>query len=147
VTIYESTDYRNKRRPIRGTAPVLVSLLLLLAAAVPIFSGTTGTAAAPDSVDLSGYNRTAGPVSFVHKDHGGTSETKPDCSVCHHTTARGQVPEKCSTCHQPLDDSAAPTDAVAFHMLCIGCHKAQIERGNKRLSLACDSCHLANGVK
>lgn len=41
----------------------------------------------------------------------------------------------------PIDDTAAPTDTVAFHKLCIGCHKTEIEHGNKRIDLACDSCH------
>ena len=96
----------------------------------------------PDTIILSEYNRTAGSAAFVHKDHGGTGDTKPACSDCHHTTAWDQTPEKCSVCHKPLDASAAPTDIVAFHKLCISCHKSEIERGNTHLSLACDSCHM-----
>jgi hypothetical protein len=46
-----------------------------------------------------------------------------------------------------LDASAAPTDGVAFHKLCIGCHKTEIEHGNKRLSLACGSCHIVSGIQ
>jgi len=112
-----------------------------------VLSGAVETSASPESIDLSSYNRTAGPVTFIHKDHGSTGETKPACADCHHTTAWDQVPEKCSVCHLPLDSTAAPTNDVAFHKLCIGCHKAQIEQGNKRLTLACDSCHHTNGAK
>jgi hypothetical protein len=101
------------------------------------------TIAVPDSIALSEYNRTAGVVTFVHKDHGSTGGEKPACSYCHHTTAWGQPPQKCSMCHMPIDDTAAPTDAVAFHKLCVGCHKAEIVRGDKRIDLGCGYCHVA----
>jgi hypothetical protein len=140
-------DHRKTRHPIGGITGIIVSALFLLAPAGTLFSVAAETSRGPDSIDLSAYKRTAGPVIFVHTDHGSTGDFKASCSDCHHTTARDQIPEKCSICHLPLDDSAAPTDAVAFHKLCIGCHKTEIEHGNKRLSLACDSCHTVSGIQ
>jgi hypothetical protein len=122
--------------------PVIISVgVLSLIAPVLVGSRAAETVTPPDTITLSNYAGTEAPVTFSHKDHGSTGSEKPACAVCHHTTAWDQTPEKCSVCHKPLDASAAPTDIVAFHKLCIGCHKSEIERGDTRLSLACDSCH------
>lgn len=137
-----------RKAPGVGRIPVIIaSTLLFFAAGVAVHSSAAETAAVADSISLSPYSRTAGPVTFIHKLHGSTGASTPSCSDCHHTTARDQVPQKCSECHLPLDDAAAPTDTVAFHKLCIGCHKTEIEQSNKRLSLACDSCHPPNGTQ
>lgn len=137
---------RNGYLPNAGFALMIAAVLLFPAAGDPAPSTPEKSLLRePDTVDLSRYDRGAGPVPFVHKNHGDTGSAKPSCSDCHHTTADDQTPGTCAACHTPFDDSAAPTDAVAFHKLCIGCHKAEIERGDTRLSLGCDSCHAANG--
>lgn len=139
---------RPRKAPGVGrTVAIIASIFLFVGTGVAVYSSAAETAAVADSISLSPYARTASPVTFIHKAHGSTGESTPSCSDCHHTTAWDQVPEKCSACHMPLDDSAAPTDTVAFHKLCIGCHKTEIGLGNKRLSLACDSCHLPNGTQ
>jgi hypothetical protein len=147
VSTHLSMDPQRTQHRIGGTTLILIILLLSLASIGPISSMSAETPSVPDSIDLSRYDQTAGPVTFIHKDHGSTGKTKPACSDCHHTTAWDQVPEKCSTCHTPLGDTTSPTDAVAFHKLCVGCHKTEITNGNMRLTLACDSCHAVNGVK
>ncbi len=97
--------------------------------------------AQPDTITLTEYNRTAGTVTFTHKDHGATGSQKPSCAFCHHTTAWDQTPGKCSVCHKAAEESGVPADIVAFHKLCIACHKDEIEKGDNRVSLSCDSCH------
>jgi len=124
-----------------GIALVIGASAILLIMSSVVRTRAVETISVPDTVTLSDYSRTEGPVTFLHKDHGNTGEKKPSCLDCHHTTPWDQTPEKCSACHKPLEASAAPTDIVAFHKLCIGCHKSEIERGNARLSLACESCH------
>jgi hypothetical protein len=135
----------NHHRKWSGTGTMTVTLaviiLFLLSFGVAL-SRAAEIIAVPDSIDLSEYNGTAGVVTFLHKDHGSTGGKKPVCSDCHHTTALGQTPQKCSVCHMPIDDTAAPTDAVAFHKLCIGCHKAEIGRGDKHIDLGCGYCHV-----
>ncbi len=132
------------RRGKRGGVSVIIGFFVF-SLIVPVLSRTWAgdVTTIPETITLSEYDRTAGLVTFVHKDHGSTGDAKPDCSVCHHTTAWDQTPERCSSCHKALDATSAPTDVVAFHKLCIGCHKSEIEKGNTRLTLACDSCHVA----
>lgn len=135
-------NHLRQQSGIGGMVLIIAIILFSILTWGLIFSRAAEIAAVPDSISLSEYNRTTGCVTFVHKDHGSTGSKKPICSDCHHTTARDQTPQKCSICHNPVDDTTAPTDAVAFHILCIGCHKTEIERGDKRIDLVCDSCHM-----
>jgi hypothetical protein len=140
--MHHGTNHHERQGVIGPAALILAVILLSILTWGLIFSRAAETSAVPDPISLSEYNRTAGSVTFVHKDHGSTGENKPGCSDCHHTTAWDQIPPKCSTCHMSLEDINAPTDTVSFHKLCIGCHKSEIERGDKRISLACDFCHM-----
>jgi len=142
VKTHHGTGQTGIPNGIVGPALVLTVFLLSVLTWGVILIRAAETATVPDTMSLSEYNRTAGSVTFIHKDHGSTGSDKPGCSDCHHTTARDQIPPKCSVCHGPFDNTDAPTDTVAFHLLCIGCHKSEIESGNRRIDLACDSCHM-----
>jgi hypothetical protein len=92
------------------------------------------------------------------------------CSGCHHTVNNVGVPQlwKCTVCHQDegkgdgkypskrytnCDPSGNPKnrdcDEVfyerAFHDSCIGCHRAEINRGKDpdKVPVACSGCHAA----
>lgn len=109
-----------------------------------------------------------GLVRFNHRAH--ESRFTPDrnaahqgrpgvaCTVCHHkvedVTKLGAAQWKCSTCHKPDGDPSNPVDRdgyelnirEAFHLECIGCHRAS----NVRVTTAkfsnasftrCSECH------
>ena len=125
-------------------APPAGKCVILVVAAFVIGLGISRAAeeiGAPEKIALTPYNRGAGVVTFAHKDHGATGLEKPDCAFCHHTTAWGQTPEKCSDCHKPPGESDDSSDIAAFHKLCIYCHMGEIDRGNKRVSPGCEGCH------
>jgi hypothetical protein len=128
----------SNERLIRLASGVILIIVLCAAATWAVNKVTIPS---PETISLTDYARTTDPVTFTHKDHGAGGSEKPACAVCHHTTAWDQTPGKCSACHKPFEESAVPADIVAFHKLCIGCHKTQIEQGNQTLTLACDSCH------
>jgi hypothetical protein len=142
VKTHHSTGHPRIPNGTIGTALIFIAVFVSILAWGLIHSRAAETATVPDTISLSEYNRTAGSVTFIHKDHGSTGSDKPGCSDCHHTTARDQILPKCSVCHGPFDNTDAPTDTVAFHLLCIGCHKSEIESGNRRIDLACDYCHM-----
>jgi formate dehydrogenase maturation protein FdhE len=129
------TLIRAERYAILTAAALAVGLLVSRAAEV-----TT----VPEQITLTPYNRTAGVVTFTHKDHGSMGEKAPNCAFCHHTTPWDRTPEKCSNCHKAVDEAGVPGDETAFHKLCVGCHSDEINRGNKRLTLRCDACHASH---
>ncbi|MFH1438650.1 MAG: cytochrome c3 family protein, partial [Pseudomonadota bacterium] len=64
------------------------------------------------------------------------------CYACHHHNPEGKKPIACSSCHGRTsgDDgirSGMPGLKSAYHLQCIGCHKAM---GIEKLS-DCEACH------
>ncbi len=82
-------------------------------------------------------------VRFTHFRHASKHGYKQVCSSCHHT---GDL-ISCDSCHGEVsmdagDGQTIPKLKRAFHLQCIGCHKAA--RGNapdSRAPLSCDACH------
>lgn len=99
------------------------------------------------------------PVEFTHEKH--FKEHKIACTECHHLYKEGKnvwkegdPVKKCSECHKP---AAAEKDALSFckktypkgkapglkcayHMNCVGCHKAEKKAG-KKPPTSCSKCH------
>jgi cytochrome c553 len=89
--------------------------------------------------------------NFVYKNR---AKKNAACAGCHHTESRRGIPQlwKCVSCHKGEGNEKNPKnrdyDEVhaerAYHDMCIGCHKANIEKGiSVKGRTTCSGCHKA----
>jgi cytochrome c553 len=90
-------------------------------------------------------------AEFAYKDK---VKKNAACAGCHHTVSKRGIPQlwKCVSCHKGEGNEKNPKnrdyDEVhaerAFHDMCIGCHKANIEAGiSVKGRTTCSGCHKA----
>ncbi|MEW6130699.1 MAG: cytochrome c3 family protein [Acidobacteriota bacterium] len=90
-------------------------------------------------------------ANFVYKNK---AKKNAACAGCHHTESRRGIVQlwKCVSCHKGEGNDKNPknvdSDEVyaerAFHDMCIGCHKANIEAGiSIKGRTTCGGCHKA----
>ena len=70
--------------------------------------------------------------------------TKPEtlCSACHHNSPLSATPPKCSSCHTTSIDPKNPDRPrlkAAYHLQCMGCHKAM--KVGRPKNTDCTTCH------
>ncbi len=70
--------------------------------------------------------------------------TRPEtlCSTCHHNSPLSATPPKCGNCHTTNIDPKNPTRPTlkaAYHLQCMGCHKAM--KVGRPLNTDCTTCH------
>lgn len=120
-------------------------LCLLLTALTGLFFLSAGTLIAADDdnefpeeimIDNEGYRQDRkGPVNFSHLSH--AEDYDAACTDCHHDYVdgknlweEGDDVETCTECHDPLEsDGKIKKLMLAYHGLCIGCHKKLVKEG------------------
>ncbi len=125
---------------MRFTAIVLTLLVGALVLTRPSLAQTPQPAA-PDTVSIDGLSHWFGPVVFPHGTHADMTDSCADCH--HHGEGSGDI-NSCDSCHQEAFDPNEPdTPALkmAYHQLCIGCHRAE-ESG----PVACVECHARKAL-
>lgn len=70
--------------------------------------------------------------------------TKPEtlCAACHHNSPLSATPPKCGSCHTTNIDPKNPTRPTlkaAYHLQCMGCHKAM--KVGRPKNTDCTTCH------
>jgi hypothetical protein len=79
------------------------------------------------------------PVTFSHKIH--TEKSKINCAVCHHKDDNPKEPQGCFKCHPiKVTGDNAPAAKMAFHKMCIICHRENLTKGIKA-PVQCIECH------
>ena len=64
------------------------------------------------------------------------------CSACHHNSPLSATPPKCSSCHTTSIDPKYPDRPrlkAAYHLQCMGCHKAM--KVGRPKNTDCTTCH------
>ncbi len=107
-----------------------LAVALVVTAAYAIDNG-------PATIEINAGQAKMAPVPFQHHEHQTRVEGK--CVTCHHTSAEGEQPASCASCHGKVD--GAPDHKKAMHTLCQGCHKEQKAAG-KNPPLKCTECHV-----
>lgn len=85
------------------------------------------------------------PVTFPHEVHMDTLE----CGNCHHEydQEEGKLvpvddPDKvCSDCHGAKKEGNQPALREAYHLQCIGCHRAMDKKDEATGPVTCGECH------
>ena len=111
------------------------ALFLLLVAGLAYAATTEG----PETVTIDDVNHWFAPVEFAHADHLGMAEA---CNTCHHDQEPADA-GACGDCHNAVYDPADPDTPdlkMAYHLLCMGCHK---EAG---ATLECVGCHARQAL-
>jgi len=86
--------------------------------------------------------RLKNPVTLSHKKH--AEQYKINCTECHHAWKKEerQNPQKCGECHKEKQEGKAISTKLAYHKLCMGCHK-ELQKQSKPAgpTTKCNGCH------
>lgn len=116
----------------------VLSIVVLLACALPAFSQDDVTRLAPEA-----FTTLTRPGAIFDHDAHNEKAALEDCGACHHGGADGVInPDEssegtpCADCHA-VDAPKGQTKLVrAYHQQCIGCHQK-----SGKGPLACGQCH------
>lgn len=124
---------------MRGNFPVHILILIISICLLCSFNISSAQEKPAEPLKLGTEGRKLPQVTFSHKIH--TEKSRIGCADCHHRDKYPKEPQGCLKCHPAKDVKGnIPTAKMAFHKLCLTCHKESPAKGITAPT-KCNECH------